>query len=77
MLTALAAGAHVVIGTSELTEEDSTEIDAVARELGLAGPPVRLSVHVIGDTPAASLRRCRGRPGAVRSARAPTADRLP
>jgi 4-hydroxy-tetrahydrodipicolinate reductase len=32
VLTALARGAHVVIGTSGLTESDYAEIDAVARE---------------------------------------------
>jgi 4-hydroxy-tetrahydrodipicolinate reductase len=34
ILTALARGAHVVVGTSGLTEEDYAEIDSVARERG-------------------------------------------
>jgi 4-hydroxy-tetrahydrodipicolinate reductase len=34
ILTALQRGAHVVVGTSGLTEQDYTEIDAVAREQG-------------------------------------------
>jgi 4-hydroxy-tetrahydrodipicolinate reductase len=34
ILTALAHGAHVVVGTSGLTEDDYGEIDAVARERG-------------------------------------------
>jgi 4-hydroxy-tetrahydrodipicolinate reductase len=34
VLAALAAGAHVVVGTSGLGEDDSAEIDAAAREAG-------------------------------------------
>ena len=36
ILTALEHGAHVVVGTSGLTEEDYAEIDAVARGRGLS-----------------------------------------